>query len=69
MRTHALRKVFLSIKGVYFQAEVMGQTITWLVPYQFTQPVHSLRSIHSIDTNKNLLLIYRSRQTLMLESC
>lgn len=39
MRTHALRKVFLSIKGVYFQAEVMGETITWLVPYQFTQPV------------------------------
>ncbi|KAB5594256.1 hypothetical protein CTheo_2337 [Ceratobasidium theobromae] len=39
MRTHALRKVFLSIKGVYFQAEVMGETITWLVPYQFTQPI------------------------------
>ncbi|KAJ1311760.1 hypothetical protein OPQ81_010230 [Rhizoctonia solani] len=39
MRTHALRKVFLSIKGVYFQAEVMGQTLTWLVPYQFTQPI------------------------------
>ncbi|CAE6523771.1 unnamed protein product [Rhizoctonia solani] len=39
MRTNALRKVFLSIKGVYFQAEVMGQTITWLVPYQFTQPI------------------------------
>ncbi|CUA77596.1 Pescadillo homolog [Rhizoctonia solani] len=39
MRTHALRKVFLSIKGVYFQAEVMGQNITWLVPYQFTQPI------------------------------
>ncbi|KAG9127723.1 mRNA-binding ribosome synthesis protein nop7 [Ceratobasidium sp. 392] len=39
MRTHSLRKVFLSIKGIYFQAEVMGQTITWLVPYQFTQPI------------------------------
>ncbi|KAH7345310.1 pescadillo-family protein [Rhizoctonia solani] len=39
MRAHALRKTFLSIKGVYFQAEVMGQTITWLVPYQFTQPI------------------------------
>ncbi|KAG8748570.1 mRNA-binding ribosome synthesis protein nop7 [Ceratobasidium sp. 414] len=39
MRTHSLRKVFLSIKGVYFQAEVMGQTITWLIPYQFTQPI------------------------------
>ncbi|EUC53683.1 pescadillo domain protein [Rhizoctonia solani AG-3 Rhs1AP] len=39
MRTHALRKVFLSIKGIYLQAEVMGQTLTWLVPYQFTQPI------------------------------
>lgn len=39
MRTRSLRKVFLSIKGVYFQAEVRGQTITWLVPYMFTQHV------------------------------
>ncbi|KZT56474.1 hypothetical protein CALCODRAFT_497386 [Calocera cornea HHB12733] len=39
MRTHALRKVFLSIKGIYFQAEVMGQSVTWLVPYMFTQHV------------------------------
>ncbi|GAA5846433.1 hypothetical protein JCM9279_001374 [Rhodotorula babjevae] len=41
MRTHSLRKVFLSIKGIYFQAEVMGQTITWLVPYMFTQQIPS----------------------------
>ncbi|KZV92129.1 pescadillo-family protein [Exidia glandulosa HHB12029] len=39
MHTRALRKVFLSIKGVYYQAEVMGQTITWLVPYQFAQSI------------------------------
>ncbi|KAI5122598.1 hypothetical protein M0805_004812 [Coniferiporia weirii] len=37
--TRALRKVFLSIKGVYFQADVMDQKITWLVPYQFTQNI------------------------------
>ncbi|TNY21518.1 Pescadillo N-terminus-domain-containing protein [Rhodotorula diobovata] len=41
MRTHSLRKVFLSIKGIYFQAEVLGQTITWLVPYMFTQQIPS----------------------------
>ncbi|KAJ3776935.1 Pescadillo N-terminus-domain-containing protein [Lentinula raphanica] len=39
MRTQSLRKVFFSIKGVYYQAEVMDQTITWLVPYQFTQNI------------------------------
>ncbi|PWN89664.1 hypothetical protein FA10DRAFT_268186 [Acaromyces ingoldii] len=37
IRSRCLQKVFLSIKGVYFQAEVRGQTITWLVPYLFTQ--------------------------------
>ncbi|KAG8936604.1 mRNA-binding ribosome synthesis protein nop7 [Tulasnella sp. 418] len=41
MRTRSLRKVFLSIKGIYYQAEVMGQTITWIVPYQFTQTIPS----------------------------
>lgn len=41
MRTHSLRKVFLSMKGIYFQAEVLGQTITWLVPYMFTQQIPS----------------------------
>ncbi|KAG8986490.1 mRNA-binding ribosome synthesis protein nop7 [Tulasnella sp. JGI-2019a] len=39
MHTKALRKVFLSIKGIYYQAEVAGQTITWVVPYQFTQKI------------------------------
>ena len=39
MRTRCLRKVFLSIKGIYFQAVVHGQEITWLVPYMFTQNI------------------------------
>ncbi|KAJ7071540.1 Pescadillo N-terminus-domain-containing protein [Mycena amicta] len=39
MHSRSLRKVFLSIKGVYYQAEIMDQTVTWLVPYQFTQHV------------------------------
>ncbi len=33
-------QVFLSIKGIYFQAEVDGQTLTWITPYQFSQQVH-----------------------------
>jgi len=45
LRSHSLRKVFLSIKGVYYQAEVMGQNVTWLVPYQFTQNVSNSSGI------------------------
>ncbi|CAI5479542.1 unnamed protein product [Closterium sp. Yama58-4] len=36
-RTHALRKVFVSVKGIYYQAQVVGQAVTWLVPHQLMQ--------------------------------
>ncbi|KAJ2757752.1 mRNA-binding ribosome synthesis protein nop7, partial [Coemansia nantahalensis] len=39
IHARALRKVFLSIKGIYYQAEIHGQSITWIVPYQFSQQV------------------------------
>lgn len=31
----SLRKVFISIKGYYYQADIMNQTVTWIVPHQF----------------------------------
>ena len=37
IQSRSLRKVFISIKGVYYQAEVQGVKITWLVPHQFSQ--------------------------------
>ncbi|PLW22546.1 hypothetical protein PCASD_16140 [Puccinia coronata f. sp. avenae] len=39
MKSRSLKHVFLSIKGIYYQAEVEGQRVTWLVPYAFTQTI------------------------------
>lgn len=41
IRSRSLRKVFLSVKGIYYQAEIQGQEVTWLVPYKFSQRVPS----------------------------
>jgi pescadillo protein len=38
-KSHSLNKVFVSIKGYYWQATVLGEQITWLVPHKFTQQV------------------------------
>lgn len=46
MHTKSLRKVFISIKGYYYQAEIMGQTITWMVPHQFV-----IDRVNNVDLN------------------
>lgn len=38
-REKLLRKVFVSIKGVYYEAVVKGEKIRWLVPFKFPQNV------------------------------
>lgn len=32
-------QVFLSIKGIYYEAEVLGQPIVWITPYAFSHDV------------------------------
>ena len=38
-KARCLHKVFASVKGFYYQAEIMGEKVTWLVPHQFTQTI------------------------------
>jgi pescadillo protein len=38
-KSRTLTKVFVSVKGIYYQAEIMGEPITWLCPHQFTQVI------------------------------
>uniref|UniRef100_A0A6G1SNT5 Pescadillo homolog n=1 Tax=Aceria tosichella TaxID=561515 RepID=A0A6G1SNT5_9ACAR len=46
INSKSLRKVFISIKGYYYQADIMGQTVTWLVPHQFV-----IDRVSNVDLN------------------
>ncbi|GFP56585.1 hypothetical protein ACSS6W_004929 [Trichoderma asperelloides] len=35
----SLTKSFLSIKGIYYQANIQGEDVLWLVPYRFNQRI------------------------------
>ncbi|ONK79176.1 uncharacterized protein A4U43_C01F3700 [Asparagus officinalis] len=50
-RTHRLRKTFISVKGIYYQAEVEGQKITWLTP-------HALQQVLTDDVDFNVMLTF-----------
>ncbi|KAI4896542.1 hypothetical protein NFI96_020268 [Prochilodus magdalenae] len=57
--SRSLRKVFLSIKGIYYQAEVLGQTITWLIPYQFAHD-------HPTDVDYRVMATFTEFYTTLL---
>ncbi|KAL7839916.1 hypothetical protein SRHO_G00265740 [Serrasalmus rhombeus] len=57
--SRSLRKIFLSIKGIYYQAEVLGQTITWLVPYQFAHD-------HPTDVDYRVMATFTEFYTTLL---
>lgn len=35
IKKNALRKVFVSIKGIYYQCEILGQKINYIVPFKY----------------------------------
>lgn len=37
--SQSVTKSFLSIKGIYYQANIQGEDVLWLVPYRFNQRV------------------------------
>ncbi|XP_064620851.1 pescadillo homolog [Lineus longissimus] len=55
----ALRKVFISIKGIYYQVEIMGQTLTWIVP-------HKLGHEHPTDVDYRIMATFVEFYTTML---
>uniref|UniRef100_A0A336LZN7 Pescadillo homolog n=1 Tax=Culicoides sonorensis TaxID=179676 RepID=A0A336LZN7_CULSO len=57
----ALRKVFVSIKGYYFQAEIKGVPVTWIIPHYYPfQP----QSKNEVDFN--IMTVFTEFYTIML---
>ncbi|KAM3826366.1 pescadillo homolog isoform 2-T2 [Vipera latastei] len=57
--SRSLRKVFLSIKGIYYQAEVLGQLVTWITPYAFS---HN----HPTDVDYRVMATFTEFYTTLL---
>ncbi|KAL8153894.1 hypothetical protein V2J09_011654 [Rumex salicifolius] len=51
-RTHKLRKTFISVKGIYYEAEVEGQKIRWIAP-------HKLQQVVTDDIDFGIMLIFQ----------
>ncbi|KAF5099558.1 hypothetical protein D0Z03_000990 [Geotrichum reessii] len=59
-REKLLRKVFVSIKGVYYEAIVRGQEVRWLVPFKFPQNIPS-------DIDFRIMLTFLEFYTTLLQ--
>lgn len=59
VRSHSLRKVFVSVKGYYYQADVQGQAVTWLVP-------HATGQILPEDVDYRVMLTFLEFYVVML---
>nr|CAG4640831.1 EOG090X05E6 [Eulimnadia texana] len=61
IEARALRKVFISIKGIYYQAEIKGQTITWIVPHQ-----RGFKPISAHEVDLKIMMTFIDFYTTML---
>lgn len=57
----SLRKVFISIKGYYFQAEIKGQKVNWIVPHYYPFQPQS-----KSDVDFKVMSIFVEFYTIML---
>lgn len=57
--SRSLRKIFLSIKGIYYQADILGQTVTWITPYAFS---HN----HPTDVDYRVMATFTEFYTTLL---
>lgn len=57
----SLRKVFISIKGYYFQADIKGQQVTWIVPHYYPFKPHS-----KVEVDFKVMSIFVEFYTIML---
>ncbi|XP_056384626.1 pescadillo homolog [Hyla sarda] len=57
--SRSLRKVFLSIKGIYYQAEILGQMVTWITPYAFSHA-------HPTDVDYRVMATFTEFYTTLL---
>ena len=48
--TRSLRKSFISIKGIYYQAEIVGETVTWIVPHNLPYKEPSTVDFRVLET-------------------
>ena len=60
IKSKSLRKCFISIKGIYYQAEVMGEKITWLVPHKFSQELPTDVDFYEVLVGFVLYRLYAS---------
>ncbi|KAG8455615.1 hypothetical protein GDO86_001714 [Hymenochirus boettgeri] len=57
--SRSLRKVFLSIKGIYFQADILGHPVTWIAPYTFCHD-------HPTDVDYRVMATFTEFYTTLL---